>query len=139
MKLTELQEKWLQELESGKHAQTKSVLFDGKGYCCLGVACRFVFGIEPTMRHGDFLFGDKFSIMPMQEWQKLGLNDGSGRFSSVQSKTKFHDIMTKLNSGIAEEIHKKTSLAEYNDKGATFTQIAAAIRACPEAVFTTSE
>lgn len=32
-------EKWLTGLRSGKFKQTKGVLFNGEGYCCLGVAC----------------------------------------------------------------------------------------------------
>lgn len=31
--------KWAKALESGKYHQTKGQLFNGKGYCCLGVAC----------------------------------------------------------------------------------------------------
>jgi hypothetical protein len=32
----ELKEAWIADLESGEHAQCRSVLCDGKGYCCLG-------------------------------------------------------------------------------------------------------
>lgn len=32
--------KWLTALESGRYKQVKSNLYDGEGYCCLGVAGR---------------------------------------------------------------------------------------------------
>lgn len=32
-------EKWLTDLRSGKFKQAKGSLFNGEGYCCLGVAC----------------------------------------------------------------------------------------------------
>lgn len=32
-------EKWIDALRSGDYQQTKEVLHDSKGYCCLGVAC----------------------------------------------------------------------------------------------------
>lgn len=32
-------ELWVKDLRSGKKRQTKGALFDGRGYCCLGVAC----------------------------------------------------------------------------------------------------
>jgi len=32
--------KWVKELRSGKYAQTKDLLQDDKGFCCLGVACK---------------------------------------------------------------------------------------------------
>ncbi len=139
MKLTELQEKWLQELESGKHQQTINVLFSGIGYCCLGVACKFVFNIEPE-RHGNlekygslFTFKGESCNLPVDEAEKLGLRDEVG--SVLNSEDEFFSVLKKNGyTGV-----ERDCLAEYNDEGATFGQIAAAIRACPEAVFTTSE
>lgn len=32
--------KWVAALRSGKYRQTKEFLYDGDGFCCLGVACR---------------------------------------------------------------------------------------------------
>lgn len=31
---------WLAALRSGKYKQTQRVLYDGSGYCCLGVLCK---------------------------------------------------------------------------------------------------
>jgi hypothetical protein len=32
--------KWLKALRSGKYKQARGTLFNGDGYCCLGVLCR---------------------------------------------------------------------------------------------------
>lgn len=34
-----LKDLWLKALRSGEYEQTRETLFDGKGYCCLGVLC----------------------------------------------------------------------------------------------------
>lgn len=36
----EFKAKWVQALRSGKYKQCRETLFDGVGYCCLGVACK---------------------------------------------------------------------------------------------------
>ncbi len=35
----EFAEKWTAALRSGKYEQTNEELYDGNGFCCLGVAC----------------------------------------------------------------------------------------------------
>lgn len=44
-------DKWIKTLRSGKYNQTKDVLQNEDGYCCLGVACR-LFVENPYMRNG---------------------------------------------------------------------------------------
>lgn len=39
---SEFKAAWIKALRSGEYTQTKDFLFDGKGYCCLGVACKVV-------------------------------------------------------------------------------------------------
>lgn len=34
---------WVDALRSGKYKQTRKVLSDGEGYCCLGVACEVAY------------------------------------------------------------------------------------------------
>jgi hypothetical protein len=45
-------EAWITALESGQWPQTANMLYDGTGYCCLGVLCR-VKGGEFTPRMFD--------------------------------------------------------------------------------------
>lgn len=42
---SELQQKWIDALKSGKYNQTTGVLHDQYGFCCLGVVCDV---IEPN-------------------------------------------------------------------------------------------
>lgn len=38
----EFKEKWIAALRSGEYNQASRCLFDGDGYCCLGVACSII-------------------------------------------------------------------------------------------------
>lgn len=138
MQLNEHQEKWLQELESGKHKQCLEKLHNGTGYCCLGIAERFVCNVKPK-RIGNFSdgfcyeFNGETAILSGKSNNLIGLrfNDGS---INDDFKVKFAEAMKE--NGFE---HFNSSLTGYNDAGATFAQIAAAIRKYPEAVFVTPE
>lgn len=119
------QQKWLKALESGEYAQTKALLCNGDGFCCLGVACD-VLGAkfeEPGVGATAFRFGREreATVLPETIRKRLKLRTVSGglrgRFRIGQAKC-------------AEE------LTEANDNGAKFSSIAKFIRANPEAVFT---
>ena len=72
-----LQRKWIAALESGKFKQAKGRLFDGKGYCCLGVAC-VVMGEKPTDYSGDYLFLGEMENLPPKIAKSLRLRTRSG-------------------------------------------------------------
>lgn len=38
----ELEKKWVAALRSGEYQQTRQALYDGKGFCCLGVLCEIM-------------------------------------------------------------------------------------------------
>jgi hypothetical protein len=117
-KFNAFQKKWLGALESGKYKQTKEKLFSGRGYCCLGVACDLA-GIKPVKRPHMYLFDDEWSVAPSSIIEKLKLRGDCGDFDiSVRIKN--------LNVG---------SLAEMNDIGKTFKEIAAFIRENPNNIF----
>jgi hypothetical protein len=40
---TYIKQDWLDALRSGKYTQTKEVLKDSRGYCCLGVLCDILY------------------------------------------------------------------------------------------------
>lgn len=129
-KLGPLQEKWLQELESGKHEQVGQTLCvqmgNERSYCCLGVACEFVLGMRPEVesRRGDGLeiisFYGFASVMP--SWEKLGLRSENGSFIK----------------GLMFNHRYFSCLTEMNDFGMSFKDIAAYIRSNPENVFVES-
>ena len=47
-----LKARWLKALRSGKYAQCTRDLYDGKGYCCLGVLQKLVTRKNPPRRWG---------------------------------------------------------------------------------------
>ena len=118
--LNEAQTKWLEALESGAYAQTGNRLKDSNGFCCLGVACE-VLGVaatksenveEPWMYEGESL------LCPLSIVEKLRLRSNNGDIADPP----------------AGDPNGRT-LAEMNDVGASFSEIAAFVRANPERVF----
>lgn len=99
--------KWVAALRSGDYKQITSQLKDDRGYCCLGVLCEISeaetkFGIPENLREtgADELLGGT-----VLEW--AGLNYATG------------------NEVVIEGI--LLPLAEHNDNGRTFLEIADAI------------
>jgi hypothetical protein len=115
-----LAQKWILALESGDYTQTKEILCDGVGFCCLGVACEVG---EPKKIIEDGLVSYEFrgdlegGELPLTYVGELGLNNGCGR-----PNDNFIDV--------------ESSLVYLNDEeGLSFKQIAKRLRATPEAYF----
>lgn len=136
MQLTELQEKWLTELESGKHTQCAGRLFDGIGHCCLGIACEFVFDIKPTALitglRSLYQFNGAGVGLNTLESNQLQLRSVTGKIAGeyVFSFAKLLEHVERFNKNV------QNSLASYNDCKIPFKDLAAAIRKMPYAVFT---
>lgn len=114
------QEKWLAALESGNYKQGQEYLYQPEiGYCCLGVACDLV-GLKPD----------------------LGLynSDSAARFLGVSDfapPTVIEYLALRGSDGtLSTAFDQYESLAEANDDGKTFAEIAAFCRENPESVFT---
>ncbi len=138
MELQELgpiQEAWLKELETTKEWQGKTYLslFVGgiRRYCCLGIYCKFVARLEPIDRNaytfsykgeGDIM--GHSSTLPDAAWKELGLYSAEGHPNSD-----FYDPEISLSDD-------KSQLTMWNDfRKATFKEIAAMIRRCPQRWF----
>ena len=113
---------WVEALESGDYKQTTGRLHDDDGYCCLGVACEIsglVTWDQPAeARHYNAIYdpetGDFSTVaLPLRVAKWLGLSGLDGDFHS------------DTHSYILE------SLANINDGGASFADIAALIRTEP--------
>lgn len=131
MEFNEYQEKWLRLMETTELPQTKMALYDGNGYCCLGLCMRFVENVEPEYDSDEALwsFDGEATVLTDEAISHLGLRT---RFGRLRQSSTFYAHLKRAgyrNSFILN------SLVAYNDNGATFKQLAAAIRACPEAVF----
>lgn len=118
--------RWVEALRSGKYTQAQHGLHpESGGYCCLGVACDLygkAHGIVFVLNASDdddpyyyFLEDSALLPRPVQEW--LGLRTSDGEFSAP------------------ENIWGETTLAERNDAGATFEEIAAIVESEPAGLF----
>lgn len=56
-------DKWVKMLRSGKYQQTKKNLFDGEGYCCLGISC-LAAGYKNEEIRGKLIIESKFNKVP---------------------------------------------------------------------------
>jgi hypothetical protein len=52
-------DKWLKALRSGKFKQCQESLYDGEGYCCLGIACKIAYKNIPKWINDDYVLGEK--------------------------------------------------------------------------------
>lgn len=103
-------EEWVAALRSGKYPQTNGDLHNEKGFCCLGVLCDIV---EPN------------------SWEPIVDLDG------YVNMAKFHPLATAGGGMIHGEFYADLTLeegvahhlAELNDTGFTFAQIADIIEA----------
>ena len=109
--------KWVAALRSGEYAQTSYALTNGKGFCCLGVACEISgLGHWEDGPNGEWVYavGDdkhhELLPLPVKNW--LGLGTDEGAFNP---------------DGWGEE-----TLANLNDAGKRFVSIAKIIESEPE-------
>jgi hypothetical protein len=119
--------KWIRALRSGKYKQGEDQLRSGDKFCCLGVACDLyakAHGVkwEKFKSDGDDLFsffklvGKLPSVV--QNW--LGLTDACGVYS-IDNQPKQRPLTE--------------SLADLNDDGFSFQEIAAIIESEPTGLF----
>lgn len=120
----ELVDKWVAALRSGEYKQTESVLFDGTGYCCLGVLCKVV---QDPIFHEDkkrYQWFDATAVVPVQIKEMVGLNSNVGEYTPPN------------NSSSNNSLRMSESLVHLNDrKRLTFNEIADIIESRPEGLF----
>ena len=116
-----LQLQWLEALESGKYIQGRDCLVTTGGkFCCLGVACDLFAGVKafPVQNniHGKMAYIGETNYLPPIVINKLCFFSSDG----AQDKSL---------------VNKSKSIAQMNDEGMTFKEIAAVIRKNPERFF----
>lgn len=109
---------WANALRSGLFAQAKHTLYDGKGYCCLGVAAYLAGCDLPPLVSGTAWNSDNSKIHTdaykyVQQW--VGLRDEAGAYWESPSSV--------------------TSLVRKNDDGNNFNTIADLIESKPDGLF----
>ncbi|HEV8263241.1 MAG TPA: hypothetical protein VGQ19_21085 [Burkholderiales bacterium] len=95
---TEVKRKWIEALRSGRYQQTQKALRNDDGYCCLGVLCDLV---DPAGWSPSTIIRGEMN------------HDGETGMPS-----------DKLTDSIDLEWGKAEALAELNDKGKSFAEIA---------------
>jgi hypothetical protein len=105
----QIKEKWIQALRSQEYKQTKSILRDEYGYCCLGVLCD-IYSKEMNVPWGKdyshsyyYYYFDNTETLPIEviEWAELNNESPS----------------------VTVENGDKVELAELNDTGTDFVTI----------------
>ena len=109
----EFAEKWLEVLTSGKYNQATGVLYDPSkdGYCCLGLAASICGVSNQEMEYKNFIQGDNFSFEEITQIRKKGYPE---ELSTIDRYA-----CDKILGGV---------LAQMNDNGYTFEEIAEWIR-----------
>lgn len=100
---------WVEALRSGAYEQATETLTAGGGYCCLGVACKVMGKSNDELRDHDNLGG----LPEVRAF--FGIAESDGGYTA---------------DGVSR------CLAEDNDKGASFSEIADTIESEPEGLFT---
>ncbi len=145
------QEAWLQSLESGKLEQADgqlciSALDDGEitySFCCLGVACEVlsqngarikITEYEPNYWElaedgycGDIAYDKQSAYLPEKVKDRMNFHHKTGGFDD--------EYIDGLNCDERNAISEFDTLADMNDDGQTFEQIAALVRKHPRLVF----
>jgi hypothetical protein len=130
---------WVAELRSGKYRQTRSRLYDGEGYCCLGVACEVseigVWADEPYCGISYKITGEdpESEVLPERIQKLLGLDSQSPEVPVWIADRCAPEAMREVRDDLMLQTQVDSTslvaLAALNDRGATFAQLADAIEA----------
>ena len=130
MKAWENYLKWADALESGEYSQTRNVLRDENGYCCLGVLCD-VSKLGEWIKHDD----EDGLLDPEQLFTYKCFDEGERNDVLPEDVMGFIGDYSDTNPYILEEggsdfiARGKVEFSELNDTlGLNFKQIAAIIR-----------
>jgi hypothetical protein len=115
--------KWVKALRSGDYRQAKEALHvSGAGFCCLGVACDLYMKENPEWK-----------------WQKGGrcmfFSDGVESVQGTLPQDVQEWLDLRSDDGTYMDGTRFISLAEMNDNGATFDEIADIIESAPVDMF----
>lgn len=121
----EIKQAWIEALRSGNYQQTTKVLRDDTGFCCLGVLCELHNQALVSLEHsweGDkdnnyyFYHGSCGTLSSsVIDWSDIG---------GCNPKVDVFHYGGVLPACIESNRDLKWSLAELNDNGLTFSQVA---------------
>jgi hypothetical protein len=125
---SEIKQKWLDALRSGEYQQGTGRLRSIHGFCCLGVLCD-LYSQEHFNR--SWLFMGEDEKCPLQEdyWYFDGESEHLPSSVRQWAGLKSNCPNIEIESDDEDEDGMRASVAELNDNGATFNQIADLIEA----------
>lgn len=122
MKQSELVEKWIEALESGKYRQGLGVLVKDYGtpkarYCCLGMACQVIVDNKVRKLNLKEYSDESRGLLDASIAKLIGIDEGGGFRTPVIHRGRYYDSLVELNDGgvkfktiariIREQIEKK--------------------------------
>ena len=113
--MKENRRKWVEALRSGEYEQCTGRLHDGSGFCCLGVLCEVIGMKKKRIATEIYYFGNASEIAPLKAQRSVGLISRNGSFDYDNGNG--------------------SCLAEENDSGKSFSEIADIIESEPEGLF----
>jgi len=120
-----LREDWLKALRSGEYEQTTGVLHDGLGYCCLGVLTHVY--LSHVEEDSEEYREAKESLVDEDAELKALVSAGCGLRCVCGGSKSGQDVLGHY------------SLAEANDDGKSFAEIADFIEQNPDKAFVNSK
>ena len=113
---SQIKQKWVDALRSGKYTQGKYRLYSGSGFCCLGVLCDIY-----AKEVGDFTWvkKDPSKTVDGDEWNYWYFDDQSEVLPECVSKWAELDE----NDPLITKNFVLTSLSSLNDKGVKFEDL----------------
>lgn len=145
---SEVVEKWVSALRGGKFNQAKHVLNrieenDGtvlESFCCMGVLCKLYEEENGSLDHEIDLvstvgkkscvarkYDGQSHVLPSAVLRWAGMNDCLGDLSEVPK-----DLLDPIKNKYVSEARFNNSLVDFNDRGATFEELADVIEMTKE-------
>jgi hypothetical protein len=130
---TEIKAKWVAALRSGKYRQAKHVLKGDDGMCCLGVLCDLYIQ-ETEGKEWKERPIDNIDPTTFQKYKAIGTFGGSDvvppvevvKWANLPKENPYTGITTwgSVLFTANQDFEQSYSLADLNDNGLTFSQIA---------------
>lgn len=95
-KVMAARKKWVKALRSGKFKQTEGALYNGKAYCCLGVACR----LDARENGKKFIlcnYDNYDKVLPPSMTKKLDIGSYGELKKSIKIEGREYSALTGLN------------------------------------------
>lgn len=123
---TQIKQKWIDALLSGKYEQCSEKLRSVTGYCCLGVLCD-LYSQEHNVKW-EFRGNEETNLQPMYYWYFDGDSELLPESVMNWAELKTHNPTVRVHCVDSDDEYTN-DIASVNDSGCTFSRIASLIEA----------